>query len=274
MSVYRQYYDGSGVPLRIDEDLAAPAEAWRSQRARMGQWLDALPEDAWSGPTRCEDWDVTLLVRHLASGCQFLGYTLHKAAAGTATTLLTGFDTHVTVKRPRPCSATSRRPRPARRWPRPTPPSSGEFSALGPDGWMAAAEAPPGRVPAYLAVSHFLFDSWVHEYDLMVPRGEQPVLLVDEVVPVAAYILGLASLSVDVVEPLDVRLTDLDLRIGVDAVDGGAVVTPGSAPSGAAVIEGRSVDVIDLATGRESGPVAGDAAALAVLASLAAFLAT
>ena len=274
MSVYRQYYDGSGVPLRIDEDLAAPAEAWRSQRARMGQWLDALPEDAWSGPTRCEDWDVTLLVRHLASGCQFLGYTLHKAAAGTATTLLTGFDTHVTVNA---AAAMLGDLTPAQAREAMTVADASverEFSALGPDGWMAAAEAPPGRVPAYLAVSHFLFDSWVHEYDLMVPRGEQPVLLVDEVVPVAAYILGLASLSVDAVEPLDVRLTDLDLRIGVDAVDGGAVVTPGSAPSGASVIEGRSVDVIDLATGRESGPVTGDAVGLAVLASLAAFLAT
>ena len=49
------------MPLRIDEDLAAPAEAWRSQRARMGQWLDALPDEAWSGPTRCEDWDVSLV---------------------------------------------------------------------------------------------------------------------------------------------------------------------------------------------------------------------
>ena len=274
MSVYRQYYDGSGVPLRIDEDLAAPAEAWRSQRARMGQWLDALPEDAWSGPTRCEDWDVTLLVRHLASGCQFLGYTLHKAAAGTATTLLTGFDTHVTVNAAAAMLG-DLTPAQAREAMAAADASvEREFSALGPDGWMAAAEAPPGRVPAYLAVSHFLFDSWVHEYDLMVPRGEQPVLVADEVVPVASYVLGLAVVTADSGQSLDVRLTDLDLRIGVDAVDGGVSVTPGTASAGAAVIEGRSVDVIDLATGRPSGPVSGDAAGLAVLAGLAALLAS
>jgi uncharacterized protein (TIGR03083 family) len=273
MAVIRQYYGGAGVPIRVEGDEDEPATAWRSQRERVRGWLASLPDPQWSGPTRCDEWDVTSLVRHLASGSQFLGYTLHQGAAGEATTLLRGFDSHATVQAAAAMLG-ELTPQTAR-----DAVSSmdaavdAELTTLSDAGWSAFAEAPPGQVPAHLAVSHFLFDSWVHEYDLMVPRGETPVLDPLEPRVVVRYVLALASVMSAAGAALDVRLSEPDLRIGVEVVDGVVVVTPDSVPFGAAVVEGSLVDVVDRATGRASGPVRGDDRGLAVLDGLAALMA-
>jgi hypothetical protein len=84
----RQFYDGLGVPLQIDREPEVVAVAWTSHRTRLRTWLNSVPDAQWSGPTRCELWDITGLVRHLVSGSQFLGYTLHRARGGTPTDLM------------------------------------------------------------------------------------------------------------------------------------------------------------------------------------------
>jgi uncharacterized protein (TIGR03083 family) len=269
-----QYYGSPGVPLRIGGDPHDAVAAWHTQRNRMHSWLAALPDDRWDGPTRCQGWDTTLLVRHLSSATQFLGYTLAEASEGNATMLLEGMDTRTTV-----ASAAEmlgdRSPEEAR-----------EFLAamdrqvkaalikLGDDGLQATAEAPPGHLAVHLAMRHFLFDSWVHEYDLMLPPGEQPVVDTLETAVVVGYLIGLASLAHDSPCALELRIDDPDLRIGVDVVDGVVTIAEGDGPSGAAVIEGRAVDVVDRMTGRPAGTVGGDDAGLEILDALASVLAT
>lgn len=265
MATIRQFYESAGVPLRIEGDLRAPAVAWRSQRSRLAAWLDALPDAEWSGETRCSDWDVTGLVRHLASGSQFLGYTLHEALKDHATTLLVQFDSHRTVQ----ASAAQLgdlSPERARATLAEMDASVGvQCDRLDTARWVATAEAPAGWLPAHLVVNHFLFDSWVHEYDLMLPRGERPVVDLFEAEVVLRYVVGLASVLANAPTAMDVRVTDPDLRVSLEVVDGVTTVRPGPAPEGAPAITGRLIDVIDRATGRSSGPVEGDAAALAVL---------
>ena len=274
MGTLRQFYGEDGAPLCLERDLGAPAMAWHSHRARLRSWVDSVPDREWSGPTRCALWDMTGLVRHLISGSQFLGYTLHKANAGTATILMQGFDTHRTVQAD------------AARFGDLSPSSARDLLAskdvavdveLGHaqrDRWSSMAEAPPGRVPAHLAVNHFLLDSWVHELDLMLPRGEQPVMDGAEAEVVVCYLVGLASLETGATTTLDVRLAGPDLRVGLAVVNSRVHVTIGSAPSGAAVIEGQVVDFVDRTTGRQSGPVSGDAAGLAVLDGFGSLLAS
>lgn len=277
MASIRQFYEGDGVPLRLEGDVHAPAIAWRSHRARLGTWLAALPDAEWSGPTRCSEWDVTGLVRHLASGSQFLGYTLHEASKGHPTTLLAEFDSHRTVQ----ASAAQLgdlTPERARVLLAQMDASvDAECGRLDAVGWEATAEAPPGWLPADLAVNHFLFDSWVHEYDLMLPRGEQPVVDLLEAEVVLRYVVGLASVLAMAAEPMtgtpmEVRVTDPDLRLTLGVDDGITTVRPGPAPEGTPLVTGRLIDVIDRATGRPSGPVDGDARALAVLDTFAALL--
>jgi uncharacterized protein (TIGR03083 family) len=261
----RQFYDPGGVPLVVVGDPQAPAAAWQAHRARVRGWLDALPDEEWGGPTRCELWDVTALVRHLASGSQFLGYTLHQSARGEATSLLQGFDPHSTVQAAAAMLG-ELTPTQARAAVAQCDSSvDRELSAHAAGGWVAVAEAPPGQLPASLAVSHFVFDSWVHEYDLMLPRGERPLVEPLEVQVVVSYLMGLATLSGGSAVPLDVRLTDVGLRLGVVVADGVVTVSAGDGPAGAAVVEGAVVDVVDRATGRTAGPVDGDERGLAVL---------
>ncbi|HVV74492.1 MAG TPA: maleylpyruvate isomerase N-terminal domain-containing protein [Mycobacteriales bacterium] len=272
MSPIRQFYDSEGVPLRIDGPPEEPATAWRSQRARVRSWLESLPDPDWAGATRCGLWDVTSLVRHLASGSQFLGYTLHRGAAGTATTLLQGFDPHATVQA---AAAMLGEMTPAAAREAMAAMDAAvdrELETMARAGWSTMAEAPPGQLPAHLSVNHFLFDSWVHEYDLMVPRGERPYVDVREASVVVRYLLGLASVTTASETPLDVRLCDPEIRVGVDVANGQVRVAP-SVPSRAAVLEGRLVDVVDRATGREAGPIDGDQRALAVLDTFGALLA-
>ena len=123
-----------------------------------------------------------------------------------------------------------------------------------------------------MAVNHFLFDSWVHEHDLMLPRGEVPADRLEAEV-VVSYLIGLASLQAGSTTFLDLRLTSPDLRVGLDVAGEMVHVTLGSAPEGAAVIESQVADLVDRATGRQGGPVRGDEAGLAVLDYCAGLLA-
>jgi uncharacterized protein (TIGR03083 family) len=269
----RQFYGGTGVPVRVDRGAGAPSVAWRSHRARLRAWLGSVPDCEWGGPTRCALWDMTALVRHLVSGSQFLGYTLHKANRGIATEVLRGFDTQRTALAD------------AARFGQMTPDTArellaskdasvaAEFVGAEQGGWSAPAEAPPGHLPAHMAVNHFLFDSWVHEYDLMLPRGEIPAVDRLEAEVAVSYLIGLASVQAGSTAFLDLRLTSPDLRIGLSVAGGVVQVTLGSAPEGAAVIESEVVDLVDRATGRQGGPVRGDRAALAVLDCSAKLLA-
>ena len=119
-----------------------------------------------------------------------------------------------------------------------------EIDCMREDGWSALAEAPPGNVSADLAVSHFLFDSWVHEYDLMLPRGEQPTLNALEAEVTVRYLVGLASVQAADTS-LDLRLANPDLRIGLEVVGGTVHVMVGSAPANGAVVEGSVSDFVD-----------------------------
>jgi uncharacterized protein (TIGR03083 family) len=251
--------------MLVDRPADRTAAAWRSHRVRLRAWLDAVPDPEWSGPTRCSLWDTSALVRHLVSGSQFLGYTLHKANRGVPTALMQGFDTHQTVQ------ADAERfgdlaPGAARELLESKDASvTAELVVAADDGWSATAEAPPGQLPAYLAVNHFLLDSWVHEYDLMLPRGEQPMVDTLEAEAVVTYLIGLASLQTGSTATLDLRLSNPDLRVGLQVARETVHVTVGSVPNGAVVVEGDVADVVDRATGRRGGSVRGDVSGLAVL---------
>jgi hypothetical protein len=274
MARVSQFYGATGVPLRIDGDVEDPANAWQSQRVRVRAWLAAVPDAEWTGPTRCDSWDMTLLVRHMASASQFLGYTLHQAGDGVPTNLLQGFDSHDTVEAAAALLGDM------------TPGETREVLAtmdaavdveidcMREHGWSALAEAPPGNVPADLAVSHFLFDSWVHEYDLMLPRGEQPTLNALEAEVTVRYLVGLASVASGSATSLDLRLANPDLRIGLEVVGDTVHVMVGSAPTNGAVVEGSVSDFVDRATGRAAGPVRGDDRALAVIDGFGSLLAS
>jgi hypothetical protein len=152
-----------------------------------------------------------------------------------------------------------------------------EFAAFSDCDWVAPAEAPLGRVPACMSVNHMLFDSWVHERDLLLPAGEVPPTEPVEAVAVVSYvaaIAGAARFDVDDREPMaisfDITTTDADLCLHVerDAVATVVAIEPG--PTERARLVGPVGDIVDYATGRTSGDrLDGDPATLDFLCNLA-----
>ncbi len=275
MTKVRQVYGGGGAPFAVPGGPDEIFAAWISHRQRLRGWFAALSRDGWSGETRCTDWRVSDLAQHLVSGAQFLGYTLHQSRKGEATRLLVGFDAQQTavltaahfdglspqdlLEQMTAMDARVRR----------------ELGALTGDGVRAPAEAPPGQVPAYVAVNHFLFDSWVHERDLLLPANELPVTEASEAAMVASYVVALAGLAHalddDPPPPLTLRmhLTDLDRNLLVEVADGRSTVTF-ETPGGPASVHADAGDVIDFATGRSiHGDLHADTTAIAFLSRLA-----
>lgn len=255
MARVRQYYEAAGAPMRVPGEPAAVVAAWRSHRRRFRGWFADLDAQAWSGSTRCSEWQVRDIAQHLVSGAQFLGYTLHQSGKGEATRLLADFDAQQT---PKSTTAVFDALSPAELLAQLAAMDARVDQALdrlADQDWRAAAEAPPGRVPGFVAVNHFLFDSWVHERDVMLPAGQTPEPDPDEAPLVVSYVLAMAGAAGFVGDPapepvsLRVRLTDLGEDLLVDRRDGITSVTIGTSP-GRPDLSGTSGDVVDVATGR------------------------
>lgn len=275
--IVRQYYEAPGAPMVVPATASEVTAAWVGHRERLRAWLRSLPDGAWNRPTRCSGWSITGMTEHLISGSQFLGYTLHQARKGEATRLLAEFDPQETPRTTAALFAGLARSdlldaldevdgRVAR-----------EFAAFSDRDWLAPAEAPPGRVPARMSVNHFLFDSWVHERDLQLPAGEVPLTGPVETAAVLAYvaaIAGAARFDADDRErpaiSFDITATDTDLCVHVERDAVATVVTIEAAPTEGARLAGTVGDVVDYATGRNSGDrLEGDPAILGFLRNLA-----
>ena len=279
MARVRQYYGGAGAPMSTAASPEQVVAAWRSHRQRFRDWFGAVDEAGWAGETRCTEWRVRDMAQHLISGAQFLGYTLHQARKGEPTRLLADFDAQQTPKLTTALYDG-------------LPPSQlldqlhavdarvdAELEPLEADGWGVFAEAPPGHVPAHVSVNHFLFDSWVHERDVLLPAGQVPVTEPGEAAAVTSYVLALAGIAGAVDDspprPAAIRLhvTDLDRHLHLEVTEAGSVTRfgPAGAASNAAADAGVLVDV---ATGRAAADsLDADAEATAVLVHLAAVMA-
>lgn len=256
MTKVRQFYGGSGAPFAVPGRPDEIAAAWIAHRQRLRIWFGSIDQDRWSDPTRCTDWRVLDLAQHLVSGAQFLGYTLHQSRKGEATRLLKGFDAQQTAVDAaadfdglssqdllKQMTAMDERVQHL-------------LGMLTGDAAAAPAEAPPGQVPAYVAVNHFLFDSWVHERDLLLPANEVPLTEPNEAAMVASYVVALAGIAgaVDDGAPpatvLRIHLTDLDRDLLIEVEDGRSTVAFAS-PDEPANAYATTGDLVDFTTGRK-----------------------
>jgi uncharacterized protein (TIGR03083 family) len=279
MTQVRQFYGATGVPMSVPGEPEEIADAWRSHRRRLRAWFSSLDEDGWSADTRCSAWRVSELAEHLVSGAQFLGFTLHQACKGTPSRLLEGFDAQET---PANAALQFRGLSTAELLDRLTDMDArldAEMAAVAAAGWDAPAEGPLGQIPAYVAVNHFLFDSWVHERDLMLPAGQTPETDPTEAAVVTSYVMALTGVAQAADgEPaaattLRIALTDIDRTLQVDASPEGTGVI--FADNGGRVnVTATAGALVDVATGRTTADAfEADAVAKGYLTRLAAVMA-
>ena len=121
------------------------------------------------------------------------------------------------------------------------------WESLGDDGWAATAEAPPGHVNVSTVTHHALWDSWVHERDILLPLGMAPVEEADEISACLRYAAALGPA---------LAVNNGSARRGLLGID---VTRPGVA---AAVEVGDCVHVRSAAQGAPDVTLTGGAVAL------------
>lgn len=260
------------TPASPDEVVAA----WRGHRRRLRDWFATLDDAEWDSETRRSDRRARDLAQHLVSGAQSLGYTLHQARKGEPTRLLAQFDAQQTPKTttavfdglPLGQLLEQLHAMDAR--------VEAELEGLAVEGWEAVAEAPPGQVAAHVSVNHFLFDSWVHERDLMLPAQQTPVTEPGEAAAVVAYVLAMAGIAGTADEgpvrpaALRVHLTDLDRHLFLEVVDEASAVRFFPADGASPDVVATAGALVDVATGRApAASIDATAPAAAVLTHLA-----
>ena len=170
-------------------DILLPAVR---QRRRFAERLASFTEEQWVHPSRCAGWSNRDVVVHLDSTNGFWAFSIASGVAGKPTTFLATFDP---VASPAQLVAgaqqlTSREV--LDKFTASTAAFTGALETLSNDDWGKLAEAPPGHIAVSALAHHALWDSWVHERDVLLPLGITPDEEADEVVACLRYGAALA----------------------------------------------------------------------------------
>lgn len=229
--------------------LADPATPLLRQRERLAATLAELDAAQWATPSRCEGWTVQDVIAHLVTTNQFWTFSIAAGLQGEPSRFLATFDP---VASPAEMVAAVRSMSTADTLAQFQETNAGlaaVIGSVGADGWSTLAEAPPGHVAIALVAQHALWDSWVHERDVTLPLGLDPVVEPDEVAASLTYGAALspaflACLGSTRCATVEVRATDPDVRIVVD-IGRRVVLHDGPAADDAVLITGDAVDLLE-----------------------------
>jgi uncharacterized protein (TIGR03083 family) len=243
-----------GAPLRLPIDSGTLLDSLERHRERLIGSLEGLSATEWHAPSRCAGWSVADVVGHLRWGTEVGVELLRRVEQGCGDRLFEGFDSRLT---PRSALEPLRGRDPAEHL---AAVRGGTTTLLAVARDLAArgveeeADTPLGWVPWPLAVNHLLWDSWLHERDVLVPLGgaldPDPV----EVRLVGSYqlvLLGAMLAGVGMRCRVDLRLEGggggaYRLTVGDEVV----IDHPGEPPAEGGCIAGDAVSVIEAMSGR------------------------
>ena len=257
--------------LRVELDPGTIVTAYARHRRRFASSVTSLDEAALRTPSRCSEWTVADVLRH---GCD-VDRWLHTIWAGA--TPFSAFDPRVTPHE----SVVEGRAVPdlevRDRYVASAEAIAAEVDGSGPGQWEQPSLSFVGAVPWWLGLLHGLFDSWVHERDLLLPLGRDVTVLSDEVDAVLAYSLAVVAyagrrLGSD--EPVDAVVCGF--RVTADEGRGTVTRSPGSPHGGVPVLTGDPPVVVDALCGRCSleGVLTGSATVVHRFGVLARFFTT
>jgi uncharacterized protein (TIGR03083 family) len=235
--------------LRLDLPVGDPAVPLVRQRARFERFLRDLDDASWQHPSRCEDWTVKDVVAHLVTTNGFWALSVQSALGGEPTRYLDGFDP---VATPADLVEGSRAQNPAEvldAFSASNAALADAVTGLGDDAWDLLGEAPPGHVPLRAIALHALWDSWIHERDVVVPLGAEVVEEPDEVECSLVYATALSPIFAVMHGTtgrgaIAVEATDPEVAFVVE-VDGAVHARPGPAPAGSLRLTGPAVELVE-----------------------------
>ena len=183
-------YDTDPI-IHLDGALPAVGMPFVRQRRRLAQALSSLSPAQWATPSRCEGWRVQDVVAHLTGTDLFWNVSIESGLAGAPTRILAAFDPKATPA----AMVDAVRDESSADTLASYLDASGALCAtiesLDTEGWNAIAESPAGHVTISALVHHALWDSWVHERDVLEPLGITQDEEADEIVASLRYAAAL-----------------------------------------------------------------------------------
>jgi uncharacterized protein (TIGR03083 family) len=245
-------------PVVAVEPRAAGPHPVVAQRHRLEDLLRGLTEEQWQHPSRCEGWSVQDVITHLVSTNAFWAFSIQQGLAGEPTEFLATFDPVaspaqlVDQVQGTPTSVT------LEQFVESNAGLTATVTGLAEADWKATAEAPPGHLPVALVADHALWDSWVHERDIVLPLGLDPHEDSAEVLTSLHYgaALGRAFAlcgGIDEQGSVAIEVTGIPDRFVVEAGPDQVRVHAGPAPAGAPSVRADAVELLELLSRREVG---------------------
>jgi uncharacterized protein (TIGR03083 family) len=241
-------YDGPPI-LRVDVPLADPSVPLLRQRRRVASVLGELDESQWTSRSRCDAWSVRDVVCHLIGTDQYWAVSIAKGLAGEPTRYLESFDPVSVPEQMVDAMRTMTSAEVLARFVEGVDGLASVLDGIDEEKWSMLAEAPPGHVALRSVALHALWDAWIHERDIVLPLGLDPVVEDDEVAACLVYAVGLgpaflASTGSTRTGRLAVDATDPDLSFVV-ACGPTVVIGEGPAPDCTPRLSGRAVALVE-----------------------------
>jgi len=243
-----------GAPVRLEVDLSSLLGSLAGELRRLTGSLEGLSAAEWRAPSRCPGWSVGDVAGHVCWGAEVSVEVLRRAVRGSSERVFDGFDPRAT---PDLALAPVRGRRPSEHL---EALAAGATALLAEARDLAArrleaeADTPLGWVPWPLALNHLLWDSWLHERDILAGLGRDAVADPVEVSLVAAYQLvplGSMLARAGISGVVDLRLEGVGggayrLRVGDEL----AVDRPPEPPGEEGCLRGDAVAVVEAMSGR------------------------
>lgn len=190
----------------LPRDIAVPAIR---QRRRVAATLATFTDEQWAHPSRCAGWSNRDVVVHLDGTNSFWALAIGAGLQGAPTQFLATFDPVASPAQMVSGAGDRTAQEVLASFTASTNALIELWTSLGDDGWSTTAEAPPGHVTVSTVTHHALWDSWVHERDILLPLGIAPAEEADEIAACLRYAAALGpALAVN-------NGTDLRGRLGI-----------------------------------------------------------
>jgi uncharacterized protein (TIGR03083 family) len=205
----------------------------------------SFTDEQWAHASRCEGWPSRAVISHLDSTNTFWAYSIAAGLRGEPTRFLATFDPVASPAQLVAATDGDSTSDVLDRFMASSESLVDLLASLDDADWSVLAEAPPGHLSVSAVAHHALWDSWVHERDILLPMGVSPDEEADEIAASLRYVAALGPalavnrgtvdrgvLAVDVTGP-DVSIVveideqvvvrsgraETDLRLTGDAVE-------------------------------------------------------
>jgi uncharacterized protein (TIGR03083 family) len=239
---------GTDPLITLDCSPAAILEPAVRQRRRLAATLATLTDEQWAHPSRCDGWSSRDVIVHLDSTNTFWAFSIAQGLKGEPTQFLATFDPVASPAQMVADAGDVSTTEVLKRFVASTETLTDLLTSLDDDDWSVLAEAPPGHVSVSALTHHALWDSWVHERDVLLPLGITPEVEADEVAACLRYGAALApAFAVNNGTHdhgvLAITVTDPDVSLVVDIGD--HVVVRGGPAEADLELTGDAVDVLE-----------------------------